>query len=545
MRKTSPLFHRICVIAFCLAALSACRERAPEILAIYPSIGQMGEPLTIIGRGFGETRNESYITIAGAPPTSAAYISWSNEEIVVRVPEFGTPGLVRVHRGRSVSNPVLFSNQTTLPQRMRGDEEDGVNPRITSITPAAAAVGALVTIHGNNFGLSRENSTVLFSWNSGTLSPGSLPSGLVEVSALEFGYEFWSDREIRVRVPSGAVSGNIEVQTLRGNSRPAFFEVSGQPGTKVFRDRRSYVFSYMVDVRVEQASSPNSLHLWMPKPALSSSQRDVRIVDRNIEPFIENHRGTSLFHFTDLNPQTSVRITVSYVVDVYAVETNITNQNPVNLNPPSPVRAAYTAPSALVPSDHAGIQALAAQITGTDRRPYAMARRIYDWMLASVEFQSAQHAPLSGGAIEAMEELAADSYRAAMLFSALARASGIPAIPVSGILVNEQQSAFRHYWVEFWLEGFGWIPVDPALGAGAAPALFNLRGDHAGFYFGNMDNQRVAFSRGEHLLTQMAANSRIVHRPREFSLQNLWEEASGGIEFHSSIWSDVIITGVF
>ena len=535
-QKVLPFF---CGIILCAGILTSCGENAPNIISIYPSIGRMGEPLTILGSGFGSERNESYVTIAGASPTSSAYLSWSDDQIVVRVPEFGGAGLIRVHRGRSISNPVLFSNEAALPERVRGEEDIiGINPRIASVQPTSGAIGSLVTIQGNNFGSSRENSTVLFSWNA----PAAQPADVIEVSAVEFGYEFWSDREIRVRVPDGAASGNLTVSTRRGTSRPVFFEVTGMPGTRVFRDRRSFILSYMVDVRVDEAAAPNALYIWMPQPALSSSQRNIRLIDRTVEPFVENHRGTSIFRFVDIPSQAHLGITLTYVVDVYAVETTITNQNPAALNPPSPVRAVYTLPSALVPSDNAEIRALATQITGPERRPYAMARRIYDWLLASAGIQAE---PLSGGALEAMEERVSDSYRAALLFCALARAMGIPAIPVAGILINNQQGTIRHYWAEFWLDGFGWIPVDPALGAGAAPSDFNLREDHARFYFGNMDNQRVAFSRGEHALSQMTPSGRTVQRVREHSLQNLWEEAAGGLESYSSLWSDVTITGVF
>ena len=538
------LFSFFCLLILCAGFLAACGRGGPRIASIYPSIGRLGDPLTIRGSGFGNARNESYVTIAGIPPTSSSYISWSNEEIVVRVPEFGNAGLIRVHRGRNKSNPVLFSNQTVLPGRVRvnGEADIGINPRIISVEPASAAIGSLITIQGNNFGSSRENSMVLFSWNSSHSPAAGIPlADLVEVSGVELGYEFWSDREIRVRVPDGAASGNLIVQTHRGASRPISFEIAGKPGTKVFRDRRSYIISYMVDVRVEQAAIPNALYLWMPEPALSGSQRNIRLVYRSLDPFVENHRGTSLFQFINLPAQANLGITLSYVVDVYAVETNITNLNPVRLNSPSPVGTMYTLPSPLVPSDDSGIRTLAAQITGPERRPYAMARRIYDWLL-SLDIQAA---PLSGGALEALEERVADSYRAALLFCALARASGIPAIPVAGILIDNAQTTTRHYWAEFWLDGFGWIPVDPAFGAGAAPPDFNLREDHRQFYFGNMDNQRVAFSRGEHSLSQMTPHGRIVQRAREHSFQNLWEEAAGGLVSHSSVWGEVIITGTF
>ena len=537
----------LCVIILLAAALAGCSERPPEIASIYPRIGRMGDVLTIRGAGFGNQRNESYITIAGTPPTSSSYLSWEDEKITVKIPEFGEAGLVYVHRGRSKSNPVLFANLSTLPEPMRGYEA-GSNPEISSIEPASGAIGTLITIKGNNFGSSRESSAVYFPWNAE--SPQSAPGStgelqepeFVEAFEAEFGYELWSDKEIRVRVPDGAISGNMELRTAKGKSRQHYFEIAGKPGVKIFKDKRSYLLSYMVDLKVEKAAVSNALFIWMPQPAPSSSQRNIRLLSRNVEPFVENYRGTSIFQFVDILPKTNLEISLSYVADVYAVETSIKNQTPVKLNSPSPLANLYTLADNLIPAEDSGVRVKAEEITGSERLPYAKAQKIYDWLVTSAGIQAA---PLSGGALEALEEGRADSYRSAMLFCALARVSGIPALPIAGVLVNRQRNTTRHYWAEFWLDGFGWVPVDPALGAGAAPPDFNLREDHAGYYFGSLDNQRIAFSRGERPLSQMAPKGRTALHKRDYSLQNLWEEAVGGISSYSSLWSDVTITGVY
>ena len=161
-----------------------------------------------------------------------------------------------------------------------------------------------------------------------------------------------------------------------------------------------------------------------------------------------------------------------------------------------------------------------------------------------------QETPLSGqgagaGPAEALAAKQGDPYAAALLYCAIARAGGIPCIPVAGVLVNRNRQTLRHYWVEFWIDGFGWIPVDPAMGAGAVPPAFNTREDRSSFYFGNLDNQRVAFSRGELILSRMDARGRPVSRGRSYSLQNLWEEAAGGLESYSSLWGEVTVTGVY
>ena len=280
----------------------------------------------------------------------------------------------------------------------------------------------------------------------------------------------------------------------------------------------------------------------MPQPSETPSQRNVRLLSRSIEPFVDNYRGTSLYQFIDLGPKANRSITQSYVAEVYAVETAIRSQTPVRLNSPAPANTVYTLPSELIPSGDSRIKAMAAEIASRERYPFGKAQKIYEWLISSVGIQAA---PLSGGALEALEEKQADSYRAAMLFCALARALEIPALPVAGVLINRQRAAARHYWAEFWIDGFGWVPLDPALGAGVAPPDFNLRDDRDLYYFGNLDNQRIIFSRGERMLSQMAPRGRTAMRSRDYSLQNLWEEADGGIESYSSLWSNVTITGVY
>jgi transglutaminase-like putative cysteine protease len=373
----------------------------------------------------------------------------------------------------------------------------------------------------------------------------------VEVSETEFGYELWSEREIRVRVPDGAIGGNLTVRTFRGDARPVFFDITGKPGTKTFKDKRTYAISYSVDIRVEQAEAPNSLYLWLPQPVASSSQRNVRLLSRNIEPFVENYRGTSLFQMKDLQSGANPAVSLSYLVEVYAVETDLRVNSLSAGSRSSSAMPAYAAPSDLIPSNYPEVKELAASVAGREQNPYLKARRIYEYLLNDMAIQ---WAPPEEGSQETakaktMEEVIqakqADPYMAALLFCAMARASGVPAIPVSGALIDRNRICNSHYWAEFWVDGFGWIPVDPTLGAGAAPPSFVLRADRANYYFGSLDNQRLIFSRGFTALSQMDPRSRVLARDRDYALQSLWEEAVGGLESYSSFWSDVIINGVY
>jgi transglutaminase-like putative cysteine protease len=519
----------------------SCKAKDPVIRSLEPPIGMLGEILNIRGENFGHEQGESFVSLAGTAPTGSSYLRWEDDLITLRVNEFGESGMVRVHVGDKKSNALLFSNRATMPEQVN-EEDIGLGPRISSITPPSGQAGSPVLITGSGFGSSRERSGVFFSWDAEAV-PGAPAEtwspAFIEVSAGDYGYESWGEREIRVRVPDGAVSGNVEIRTPRGVSRPVFFEVSGKPGAKTFRNKRSYSFSYSVDVRVLEAASPNRLYLWAPRPAVSASQRNPELLSRNMDSFVENYRGTDLFRLANLSSNSTAEIRQTWLVEVYAQETAIRYQNIVQ-DTSSPIHSAYTRATALLPAGDERIRALAAKICGRERNPYLKARMLYGWLLKEGNIgPGAEGAP--EGALDALERRRADPYSAVLLFCSLARSAGVPAIPVSGVLVNRNET-LKHYWAEFWIDGFGWVPLDPALGAGAVPEGFKAREDGA-WYFGNLDNRRIAFSRGETILSRMDPRGRTASRSRE--LQNIWEEAVGGLESYSSLWGDVTITGVY
>ncbi|MDR0323510.1 MAG: IPT/TIG domain-containing protein [Treponema sp.] len=538
------LFKPIPSIILVSVFFFSCSPKAPVITSISPRIGRMGDVITLTGSNFGELREESYITIAGIAPTNSSYHLWQDNFIMVRIPEHGDSGLIHVHTRGKKSNGILFSNLNSMPRPVDG-EAAGIAPRITSISPQTGAPGTLITITGSNFGVSRENGGVFFSWDYEAFSFNPFAvreQEFIEVSETELGYVSWNTREIQIRIPDGAASGNIEVRTPNGSSSPFSFNVSGKPGNKIFKDKRSYMINYSVDIRVNEATRPNALYLWIPVPVTSPSQHNVSLISRSAEPFIENFRGASLHKLDNLGTGTNNSINHSFRVDVYAVETEI---NPQSVRQQTtPLSAMYTQSSELIPSDNQQIRTTVNTIIGREQNPFVKARLLYNWIIANI--QIADNIPSFSnnipGAITAKQ---ANPYAAAMLYTTMARAAGVPCVPVAGVLINNNGSTKQHYWAEIWINDFGWVPVDPVMGKGAAGVSFITKENPAEYYFGNLDNQRIAFSRGERVLSQMESRGRPVSRNQSYSLQNIWEEASGGLESYTSLWGDIIISGVY
>jgi transglutaminase-like putative cysteine protease len=514
-----------------------CGGESPRILEIDPKFAVVGQNLTIMGECFGKEQGESFVTIGGVRPTLSSYIEWSDDKIVVRIPDFGEAGLIYVHKQNKQSNPVLFPMLGSIPKLP--ESQTSYAPAITRINPASAAIGQSIMIQGNGFGSARNGSAVLFSWIAERLPsvPAEVsPPPLIEAS----GYEAWSEHEIRVRVCDGAASGVVQLVTPRGKSAAAF-EVTGKPGVKIIRDKRTYSISYSVDVRAEHAAPPNIMYLWRPIPASTASQLNKETLSDSAESFVEDYQGAALYRLTDLKSGDTRRLSVSYLVDVYGAETQV-QPNLVRQYADSPVFRAWTKSSPLVPSDDAAIKETAAAYIGSERNPYLKALAIYRNFLKDFTVT----ADVNGASIsQSLQEKQADPYTAAMLYCALCRAAGIPAIPIAGVLCAGTGTARAHYWAEFWIDNFGWIPVDPALGAGFVPDTFKPEDDHAAYYFGNMDNRHLIFSYGETSHSQIDARGRAAGQKRNYSLQNIWEEASGGIDAYSSHWSDINVMGVY
>jgi len=550
---TDKLFKAVLSALISLALFLSCKSDDPVITSIYPKIGNLGDVITLTGRNFGEAREDAYITIAGIAPTGSSYLLWQDDMIMLRIPEMGESGLIYIHTRGKKSNGILFSNIATVPKPVDG-EEPGFGPRIASINPQGGTTGSIIKITGSNFGISRENGGVFFLWENSSplINPYAVNEPeFIEVSEIEMGYVSWNTREIQVRLPDGAVSGNVEVRTPHGSSRPVFFDVSGTPGFKKFTDKRTYTVSYSVDIRVLEASMPNTLYLWVPKPVISPSQRNISLISRSMEPFVENHKGVSLFKLDNLGIGSVKSINISYLVDVYSKETEINPQllrQPTSPQTPSqttPLSVMYTQSSDLIPVNSQQLRTTVNSIIGREQNPYLKARLIYNWIVSNIQLVENMNFP-SGVFDAVIEHKQADSYMITLLYAAMARIAGIPCIPAAGILIDRSgQQTKLHYWAEFWLNDFGWVPTDPAAGTGSIAEVFISKEDPAGFYFGNMDNNRIAFSRGEIILSQMENRGRLVSLTQSYSLQNIWEEASGGLESYNSLWGDVIISGIY
>ncbi|MFQ6092464.1 MAG: IPT/TIG domain-containing protein, partial [bacterium] len=150
----------------------------PSIRRLRPSSGSKGTLVIIYGRNFGGTQGSSSVTFY--PDKTASIRKWRDTYIWCRVPAGAQSGPVTV---------------TTSCGHSSGRQFTMAPPVARKLGPQVGGVGQPVTLWGNQFGRTRGTSKVTFNTTQVTQ------------------YESWSNNRVVVRVPAGATSGPVTVNT--------------------------------------------------------------------------------------------------------------------------------------------------------------------------------------------------------------------------------------------------------------------------------------------------------------------------------------------
>ena len=127
--------------------------------------------------------------------------------------------------------------------------------------------------------------------------------------------------------------------------------------------------------------------------------------------------------------------------------------------------ADYLKATSLAPTT-GSVKTLADKITDGKITVLAKAKAIYDWTLENMYRDPNTYGCGKGDVCDLLEKPGGKCVDIHSVFVALARASGVPAREVFGLRLakkgSEDVSTWQHCWAEFFLPGYGWVPVDPA-----------------------------------------------------------------------------------
>lgn len=142
-----------------------------------------------------------------------------------------------------------------------------------------------------------------------------------------------------------------------------------------------------------------------------------------------------------------------------------------------PSLASYLQATPFLQSDHPQIRALARNVLGAEDDGLKAARRIQNWISGAIAKVPTVSVP---SALEVLQTRKGDCNEHTVLFNAMARAVGIPAKTVVGV-VYLRGAFYYHAWSEIWLGQ--WLSVDSVLDQFPADVT------HIKFLEGEIDRQ--------------------------------------------------------
>ncbi len=156
---------------------------------------------------------------------------------------------------------------------------------------------------------------------------------------------------------------------------------------------------------------------------------------------------------------------------------------------PAEIRKKYTANGSRYRIDTPYMQETAKKIVGEEKNPYWIGRKIYDFIIGSLEYEM-----IGGWDVPevVLKRGSGSCSEYTYTFVALCRAAGLPARYQGSIVVRGDDASIDeafHRWAQIYLPDYGWVPVDANRGDAKSPAD-QARG------FGELSNRFLITTQG-------------------------------------------------
>jgi len=245
-----------------------------------------------------------------------------------------------------------------------------------------------------------------------------------------------------------------------------------------------------------------TFQIWFPLPINSGPQSQVVVESISPDIYVKQSPDVNgdiglLYMEVPLEQlQTDLNIQVKFTFTHYQQKFNVDPAKIGDYNKVDPQYLEYTESRGNIQITPE-IKTLALEIAGNEKNPYLAARAIYNYIVNNIDYAFMPHNIMWPRTPE-VESAYVQQYRRgdcgaqSIYFCALCRALGIPARCAGGWQQFNGQFA-DHFWAEFYLPDYGWIPVDTSVARmGLYPKDIpeDERQEYIEYFFGNQDSLR-------------------------------------------------------
>jgi transglutaminase-like putative cysteine protease len=262
---------------------------------------------------------------------------------------------------------------------------------------------------------------------------------------------------------------------------------------------REFDLTYAAQVG-ELPQDVHKVEVWLPYP-VSDEHQDVKVTEVSspypYEILKEPRNGNSILHIslTDQHPHDFTVTMKAHVLrreylhnDFSKIRKDKGEQRPGDVGQ-------WLRPDKRVPIDDR-VRKLAREVTQDKKSDLEKEHAIYDYVVDNMSYDKSGTGWGNGDIFWACDMKRGNCTDFHALFIGLSRASGIPARFSIGFPIPPERGQGEiggyHCWAEFYLNGFGWVPVD-ASEARKHP-------EKRAYFFGAHDENRVQFTTGRDLV---------------------------------------------
>src|SRR6266550_5851335 len=292
---------------------------------------------------------------------------------------------------------------------------------------------------------------------------------------------------------------------------------------------RKATFELKNEITVQVPEGTKRVRVWAALPQDDPAQQIKNLKIDAPYPYrveLDSEGSKVLFLEADAPKEKEFKVVTSFVLTRSEVRSGVDAKKAKPISEAERVRLAHY----LQPNKHViidgDIRKLSLQIVGNEQNPVLAARKLYDWVLENVEYwvkdpKNKKASPV-GSTSYCLTFRTGNCTDFESLWASLARARGIPTQIVYGSFLKpdlraQDQDQSYHCWAEFYAPGLGWVHHDVAvadlyhgdfpvnadnerlLRLTVADGVFGNDPAKVNYYFGNLDERRVVWSRNRDL----------------------------------------------
>ena len=256
-------------------------------------------------------------------------------------------------------------------------------------------------------------------------------------------------------------------------------------------DKKKFILNYELSVDADVIPPGEIIRCWLPFPRNGHErQTNIKLLSVNSDEYIvasNDHLQRTLYleKETVAGKPTIFKMSLEYNAysEWYDIEPDKVKEYDTN----SELYNKYTSERIPHITFTEKIKKVSKEIVGDETNPFLKAKKIFTWISNNIPWAGArEYSTIENISDYCLTNMHGDCGIKTLLFITLCRYNGIPAKWQSGWMLHPPELNL-HDWGEFYLEGYGWVPVDQSFGI----QYYSDDEEVRYFYLGGIDSYRL------------------------------------------------------